>query len=109
MALLTPQTAKITGTTVTYAAADAAGDTLAPSGRVCLHVRNGGTAAITATVTTPGNTRWGQSDPDIPVSVAAGAEAAIGPFPAELGDPATGLVGVSYSAAASVTVALVSV
>jgi hypothetical protein len=109
MALLAPQTAKITGTTLTYAAADAAGDTFSPSGRTCLHVRNGSAGAITATVTTPGNTRYGQADPDIPVAVPAGGEVAVGPFPAELGDPTTGLISVGYSAAASVTVALVSV
>jgi hypothetical protein len=109
MALLAPQTAKITGTALSYAAATAGGDTLSPSGRACLHVRNGSAGAITVTVVTPGNTRYGQADPDIPVAVPAAGEVAIGPFPPELGDPATGLISVDYSAAASVTVALVSV
>lgn len=109
MALLVQQTAKIIGTTITYSAADAGGDTLAPIGRGCLHVRNNSAGAVTVTVVTPGNTRYGQADPDVPVTVAAGAEVAIGPFPQELADPSTRLVSVTYSAVASVTVALVAV
>lgn len=109
MALIAPQTAKILGTTITYAPATAGGDTVSPSGRACLHVRNGSAGAVTVTVVTPGNTRYGQADPDVPVTVAAGAEVAIGPFPSELADPSTGLVGVTYSAVTSVTVALVGV
>ncbi len=109
MALLTPQQAKITGTVVTYAAASAGGDTVRPGERTELRVRNGGTAAITVTIVTPNQTKYGQPDPDIPVAVAAGAEVAIGPIPSDLADPTSGAVGITYSAAAGVTVAAVSV
>ncbi len=103
MALLTHQTPRLAGRTITYAAASAGGDTLAPHAQGVLRVRNGGTAATTVTVVTPGATQYGQDDPDIPVAVAAGAEVAIGPFPSSL--VASGVVSVTYSVVTSVTVA----
>jgi hypothetical protein len=109
MALLTRQQASLAGTVITYSAADAAGDTFRPDDHLELRVRNGSAGAITVTIVTPGNTKYGQAEPDIPVSVAAGAEVAIGPFPTGLADPTDRLVDVTYSAAASVTVALVGV
>lgn len=109
MALLTRQVAKITGTTITYQAAAAGGDTFQPGDRTELRVRNGGGSSVTVTVVVPGNTRYGVAEPDVPVVVAAGAEVAIGPFPDDLRDPATGTAGVTYSGTTSVTVALVGV
>lgn len=103
MALLTYQQPKLTGTTITYAAASAGGDTLGHTTGGVLRVKNGDAAAKTVTVVTPGNTAYGQADPDIPVTVAAGAEVAIGPFPAGLA--VDGVVSVTYSAVTSVTVA----
>lgn len=103
MALLTHQAPKLAGTTITYGAAAAGGDTLGHTSGGVLRVKNASAGAVTVTVVTPGNTRYGQADPDIPVSVAAAAEVAIGPFPAELA--VEGLVSVTYSAVASVTVA----
>lgn len=109
MALLTRQVAKITGTVITYQAAAAGGDTFQPGDRTELRVKNGSAAPITVTVVVPGNTRYEQAEPDIPVVVAAGAEVAIGPFPDDLRDTGTGTAGVTYSATTSVTVALVGV
>lgn len=103
MALLTHQAPKLTGTAVTYAAASAGGDTLGRTTNGVLRVKNGGAGAVTVTVVTPGNTQYGQADPDIPVSVAAGAEVAIGPFPDSLA--VDGVISVTYSAVTSVTVA----
>lgn len=103
MALLNHQAPKLSGTAITYAAADAAGDTLGHTTSGVLRVKNGSAGAVTVTVVTPGNTKYGQADPDIPVSVAAGAEVAIGPFPNSLA--VDGVVSVTYSAVASVTVA----
>lgn len=103
MALLTYQGPVLAGKAITYAAAAAGGDTLGHTANGALRVRNGGAAAITVTVVTPGNTRYGQADPDIPVSVAAGGEVAIGPFPSDLA--VAGEVSVTYSAVTSVTVA----
>jgi hypothetical protein len=104
MALLTHQAPKLSGTTVTYGAADAAGDTFGHTPNGVLRVKNGGTGAVTVTVVTPGNTAYGQADPDVPVSVAAGAEVAIGPFPGALA--VEGVVSVTYpGGVTSVTVA----
>lgn len=61
------------------------------------------------TVVAPGNTRFGQAEPDIAIVVAAGAFALIGPFDEQLEDPADGLVAVTYSAVTSVTVAAVQI
>lgn len=103
MALLTHQPPKLAGTAITYVAAAAGGDTLGRTPAGSLRVKNASAAAITVTVVTPGNTQYGQADPDVPVSVAAGAEVAIGPFPDALA--VDGVVSVTYSAVTSVTVA----
>lgn len=103
MALLTYQQPTLAGTTITYAAAAGGGDTLGYTPTGVLRVKNGGGSPITVTVVTPGNTKYGQADPDIPVSVAAAGEKAIGPFPAELA--VDGIVSVTYSGVTSVTVA----
>lgn len=109
MALLTAQQAKPAGTVLTLAAASAGGDTFAASRQYALEVRNGSGASITVTVVTPGNDVYGLARPDITLSVAAAASALFGPFPSDLADPVTGLVAVTYSATASVTVALIQV
>lgn len=109
MALLSVQRAAIGGQTITYAAASAGGDTFKSDDRAMLLVKNGDTSSHTATVAVPGNTKFGQAEPDVAVTVAAGAEKAVGPFPVDLSDPADGLVHVTYDAVTSVTVALVGV
>jgi hypothetical protein len=98
MAELTPVQVQLGGADVAKAAADAAGETFRPGDNLALVVANGDTVARTVTVAVPGNTRFGQAQPDVAVTVAAGGEQAIGPFPAELRDPADGLVHVSYDA-----------
>lgn len=109
MATLTPVQATIAGATVTMAAASAGGDKVAPNGRAALLVTNGSAASIDVTIAVPGNTRFGQPEPDVVVAVAAGATKMIGPFPVELADPTDRLVHVSYSATATVTVAAVQI
>jgi hypothetical protein len=64
---------------------------------------------ITVTVLTPGNDKYGQARPDIAVAVpATTGERLIGPFPADLADPADGLVAITYSGVTSLTVAAVT-
>jgi hypothetical protein len=108
MATLAYQTVKTTGITPTFAAADAAGDKVLPNDRGLFYVKNGGTAAVTLTIATPGNTKYGAAIPDITVSVAAGAEGVIGPFPADLVG-SDGYVDIAYSAVTSVTRAALTV
>lgn len=107
MAILTTQQVQITGTAATYAAASAGGDKIDP-GDHALHVKNASAAAVTVTVVTPGTVQ-GQPIGDVPVSVPAGGERFIGPFPKRDFAGADGLVDVTYSAVASVTVAVVRV
>lgn len=106
MAEIAKQQAKVQGTALTFGNA-AAGDGVTPDPDAALHVINGSGASINVTVVTPGNDKYGQARPDIVVAVAAGAQAAIGPFPDDLADPSTGLVAINYSATASVTRAYV--
>lgn len=106
---LTPAAVGITGTLVTFTAADATGNTFTYNPRGLLLVKNGSGSSINVTVTVPGLDAYGSARPDPVVAVAAGAEKAIGPFPQDLVDPATGSILVTYSLATSVTVAMLSV
>lgn len=108
MANLTSQQAQVTGTTVTMSAASAGGDTIGVAPNGALLVRNGDAAAVTVTVVVPG-TQYGQARPDITKVVPAGAIALFGPLPADLADPTTRLVNVSYSAVTNVTVASITI
>lgn len=108
MSTLNYQNAKIEGTAVTMAAASAGGDKVPPNLNGALMVVNGDAAAKTVTVVVPGNTKYGQADPDVTVTVPAGATALVGPFPQDLAD-VDGLVAITYSAVTSVTVAAVSI
>lgn len=104
MATLAYQQVPIAGVVPTLAAATGGGDAIAPNDRGALMVKNGGGSPVTVTIVVPGNTKYGQAAPDVPVVVAAGATALIGPLPSDLGDPTTGLVGITYSGVTSVTV-----
>lgn len=108
MATLAYQQSKLAGSTITSVAASAGGDKVTPNGRGALLVTNGDVASKTVTVVTPGNTQYGQDDPDVAVTVAAGATALIGPFPQGLAGT-DGLVAITYSAVASVTVAAIAI
>ena len=104
MAQITVQTVSLTGLNPTFVAATAGGDTVDPGDRTWLHVKNGSAAAVTVTITTPGDVS-GLAIADLAVSVPAGGERLIGPLTASLFATTGGLASVAYSAAASVTVA----
>lgn len=108
MATVAPQRPNLTGLAATYAAASAGGDKFDPGERVVLHVKNASAASVTVTVVTP-NTILGLAVADAQVAVPAGAERFIGPFPREHFAGSDGLVSVTWSAAASVTFAVVAV
>lgn len=110
MALLGFQQSTIGGTGLNFVAADVAGDTFAPNTRGSLIVVNDDAAAHDVTVAVPGNTRYGQAQPDVTVTVPAGATRAVGPFPRDLADPVDGKVHVTYpTGVTAVTVAAVQV
>lgn len=95
--------ARIGGVVLSATGATAGPDTLYPGDNVALLVHNRSASPITVTVTVPGNTKYGQANPDVTsVSVPASGIGLIGPFPADLADPADGLVDVTASASASV-------
>lgn len=108
MAALAYQKSKIAGTAITLVAASAGGDTILPNDRGLLMVKNGDSSSHNVTIAVPGNTKYGQAEPDVTVSVAAGATELIGPFPRDLADPSDGRVHISYAATTSVTVAAIS-
>lgn len=108
MALLTAQQVGITGTALTYGAVTAS-DTVYPDDRTWLVVKNASGTADTCTVVVPGSYK-GQAIPDVAVTVPiTTGERLIGPFTADLADPATGLITITHSQTTSVTCALVRI
>lgn len=110
MALLAHQQVKITGPTISLAAASAS-DTVAPDDRVFLWYKNTDAATRNITIVTPaGLDQFGQNLPDVVNTIAATTgEELIGPITRDLADPATGLVTITLSAVAGVTVAAVRI
>jgi len=105
MATLTAETISRSGLEPTHNAADAGGDEFANTGDEFIHVTNGSGGAITVTIET-GGTVDGLAIADRTVSVPAGEERLIGPFPKSTYDDGDGLVQLTYSAVTSLTVAV---
>lgn len=105
MATLPAQQIVVTGLSPNFVAAAAGGDAANPDDRTHLRVKNASAASINVVLTVPGST-YGQPNPDVTIAVAAGGDVAIA-LPSAIADPSTGLVAWTYSAVASVTVALV--
>jgi hypothetical protein len=108
MATLSYVQPTIGGTNPGFAAAAGGGDSVAPNDRGYLHYKNGSGGSITVTVVVPGNTKYGQANPDVAVAIPAGAERLIGPFPSDLVNTSTGLVDITYSGVSSLTVAAIT-
>jgi hypothetical protein len=103
---LTVQSISQTGIAPTFSAATATDYFINPDGRAYLHVKNGSGAAVTVTIDSVEKCNQG-FDHDIAVSVPAAGERIIGPFdPQRFVDRATGKIKVTYSATASVTIAV---
>ena len=120
MATLSTQSISLAGAVPTYATAADNGVEATPTymdkfragAHTYLHVKNGGGAPTTVTVNDPNSdapTAAYVFNPDIEVTINAGAEKVLGPFPAaRFRDPADGLVHVTYSVVTSVTVGVFS-
>jgi len=110
MALISAQTPVRGGVALTFSAANAGGDTVRTGDRVYLLVRNSDASAKTVTIDVPGNTSYGQANPDVSLSVAAGATAIFGPIDSVFVQPGTNppTANITYSAVTSVTVAVIS-
>jgi hypothetical protein len=107
VALLSPQAVTRAGLNPSFVAADAAGDTFLPGTGVMLRVKNASAAAVTVTVNSVRPCDQG-FDHDVAVSVPAGGDVTIGLFPSERFAGAGGVVSVTYSATASVSVAVIA-
>ncbi|MFF4600556.1 hypothetical protein [Amycolatopsis sp. NPDC001319] len=109
MATVPIQQAKLGGVVLTTTAATAGPDKVKPGDRVLLVINNAGASAITATVVVPGNTAYGQPEPDVTsVSIGAAKIGVLGPFPAALAGT-DGLVAFTVSSTTSVTYSAVRV
>jgi hypothetical protein len=111
MAALTPQNIVPTKLAPTYSAASSGGDTIADDGtqRTVARVKNASGGSITVTVVAQTTTKVVKGYRTVTVanatiSVPAGGDRIIGPFPDCYRD-AAGTVSLTYSATASVTVA----
>lgn len=105
MARSTPAVQSLTsvGLAPTYAAADNTnGEQIANNGRRLLHVKNASGGSLTVTVRMP-TIVDGLTVPDRTVTVAAGADKLIGPFPSAYTQAADGNVYVDYSTGTSIT------
>jgi hypothetical protein len=92
---------QVGGALLTATAATAGPDKVKPGST--LLVNNGGGSAITVTIVVPGNTKYGQPEPDVTsVSIPAARMGTIGPLPKDLAGT-DGLVAFTCSASASVS------
>lgn len=105
MALLAIQQVQVTGTEIAFTSASGGGgDTINPGNNVCLRVVNGDASPHDAVVAMPpSQDRFGQTLPDVTVTVPAGETRDI-KLPKELAG-SDGLIHVTYSATTSMTVA----
>jgi len=110
MAAIATQRVTVTGiANVTFTAAAGGGDTFTGGARGIFHIRNASGSAITATIVVPGNTAYGQAQPDIAIIVpATTGHAMVGPFDSGMLD-GNGNVNVTYSGVTSLTVAYTEV
>jgi hypothetical protein len=98
-----PESIQIGGTTATIRSA-ASGDKLTnPSDHSRLRVNNGSGAPITLTITVPGTTIYGETNPTKVITI-TNATAKYIPIPAVYGNPAdAGKVALTWSATATIT------
>lgn len=107
MALLPNVSPTQAGTAAAYSAASAGGDTMVPSDRTHLHVKNGSGGSITVTVVAKTACNHGVLH-NLAVAVPAGEERLIGAIiPSRFARPADGLAEITYSDVTTLTVAAV--
>ena len=95
------QAASVAGTALTQRSA-ASGDKITPADNLMLIVTNGGVAEVDLTVAVPGNTAYGQPNPDVVATIAASGTEAIALLK-EWADPSDGLIALTWESTTSVT------
>jgi len=109
MAVLTQQQVTLAGSTITFSAAGGAGDKVQPGPTSFVVVRNASASPVTVTVDSKVPSNYGTDvNPSVTVPITTG-ERWIGPFNAQRFAGLDGLVDVTCSPSASVTVASVRV
>ncbi len=96
------------GLTAKYSPATTEGHTVENDGKVLLHIKNVGKAEITVTVLTA-YVRAGLKLADRIVTVEAGGEAFVGPFPVDIYNQEDGRIHIEYSDPANTKVAILKV
>ena len=93
----------------TFAACTVGGDRFTPDSNTHLHVKNGSGGALTVTIAATKVVIPNEQLPNVVVSVPAGGEARIGPFPYDVfaATDGSGLADVTYSGVTSLTIAVI--
>ena len=107
MALLTVYPISFAGVAPTYAAVGVS-DTFLNTGEEVIHVKNGNAADTIVTITSAQQCNQGYSH-DLTVTVAAGADKFIGPFPTNRFNNSSGITTFACSVTASVTASVIRV
>ena len=105
MALLSVQTALVTGIVPTYNAVSAS-DTFSNDGGTRLHIKNGGGGTCTVTITTP-YTLGGLALADQVISIGAGVENQVAVLSTQIYNASDDLVTITFSPTTSVTMSLI--
>lgn len=112
MAFLPTTTITLAGATLSYIAADVAGDTFTPSDRTYFHIKNDSGGSVTALFEDPNSISPPEAttfDPDVTVVVAPATEVVVGPFsPSRFADT-DGYMSVSYDTVTSISVVVCKV
>lgn len=102
MALVATVPITLAAPTLTYVAASAGGDKFVPDENTILLIKNASGAGITATIVTP-YAPLGLTLADPAITIAAGAEVAVGAFAPPYWANAAGQADITWSATTSVT------
>lgn len=109
MATITPVTPDLDGEQFSPTAAAGGGDQFANTGSERFYIKNGDASSHDVTFDCPNACSFGVTNAahDVTVSVPAGEEYLIGPFPKGRFNDVNGFVQVTYSAVTSVTVGVI--
>lgn len=106
MGKLVIQQPTLSGTALSFVAADSNGDTFVNQGNVFIYIKNGGETEITVTTVAQKKCNQGHLH-DSTITVPAGDDRIVGPFEVDRFNSDTNVAKITYSAVDSVTVAAI--